>query len=209
MFTGSTAEDSLVATSWMAPGRVTIMADLGETFVSIDVETSGPTPGDFSLLSIGACLVDDDDDDGFYVELQPDSANVVASALAISGLDLATLAVEGAPPGEAMASFETWVTNVVPEGSRPVFVGFNASFDWMFVAEYFQRHLGRNPFGHAALDMKSFAMGMTGSTWAETSMRILSPRYLDGHRLTHNALDDARDQARMFRALLDEAARHR
>lgn len=184
------------------------MADPGEAFVSIDVETAGPTPGEYSLLSIGACLLDDPDR-GFYVELQPDSAAFVESALAVSGFDLAQLAAEGTEPAEAMRSFDAWLVDVVPDGHRPVFVGFNAGFDWMFVAEYFQRHLGRNPFGHAALDVKSFAMGATGSTWADTSMRKLSPRYLDGHRLTHNALDDARDQARLFRALLDEAARHR
>lgn len=184
------------------------MDEHGETFVSIDVETAGPTPGDYSLLSIGACLVDDPDAN-FYVELQPDSAAVVASALAVGGLDLATLAIEGEDPADAMAAFEDWLIAVVPQGCRPVFVGFNAAFDWMFVAEYFQRHLGRNPFGHAALDMKSFAMGMTGSTWAATSMRDLSPRYLDGHTLTHNALEDARDQARMFRAFLDEATQLR
>jgi uncharacterized OsmC-like protein len=28
-----------------------------KTYISVDVETSGPTPGDYSLLSIGACLV--------------------------------------------------------------------------------------------------------------------------------------------------------
>jgi uncharacterized OsmC-like protein len=27
-----------------------------ETYISVDVETSDPTPGDYSLLSIGACL---------------------------------------------------------------------------------------------------------------------------------------------------------
>ena len=32
-----------------------------EIFVSIDVETSGPIPGEYSLLSIGACLVSDPD----------------------------------------------------------------------------------------------------------------------------------------------------
>jgi len=29
-----------------------------ELYVSVDVETSGPIPGEYSLLSIGACLVD-------------------------------------------------------------------------------------------------------------------------------------------------------
>ncbi len=39
-------------------------------YVSVDVETSGPTPAGYSLLSIGACLVADPGRE-FYVELQP------------------------------------------------------------------------------------------------------------------------------------------
>ena len=96
---------------------------------------------------------------------------------------------------------------MVPTGSKPVFTAFNAVFDWMFVDDYFQRHLGRNPFGTSALDVKAYYMGQAGVTWARTSMRYLSPLYLSGRQLTHNALADARDQAELFRAL--QAKTHR
>ncbi|WP_268747167.1 hypothetical protein [Sphingobium sp. Ant17] len=33
------------------------MSDKREIFVSVDVETAGPIPGEYSLLSIGACSV--------------------------------------------------------------------------------------------------------------------------------------------------------
>jgi hypothetical protein len=77
----------------------------------------------------------------------------------------------------------------------------------MFVDTYFQRYIGRNPFGHSALDIKAYAMGLTGSSWAETSMRMLAPKYLDGRPLTHHALGDARQQAELFRALIAEHSR--
>jgi hypothetical protein len=48
-------------------------------------------------------------------------------------------------------------------------------------------------------------MGLAGVSWAETSMRFLSPRYLGGRYLSHNALSDARDQAELFGILLAEA----
>ena len=32
------------------------MSEKREIFVSVDVETAGPIPGEYSLLSIGACL---------------------------------------------------------------------------------------------------------------------------------------------------------
>jgi ribonuclease T len=180
--------------------------DLAECFISVDVETGGATPADYALLSIGACLVDDPDDSTFYVELQPEDKRSTQEALEVSKLSIDVLKTMGEPPVDAMQHFSDWVAEVVPEGHRPVFVGFNAPFDWMFVADYFERYLGRNPFGYTALDIKAFAMGRLGGTWAETSMSVLGPRYLSGRPLAHHALSDAQDQAALFRALYAEPA---
>ena len=174
-----------------------------EAFISVDVETSGPTPGQYSLLAIGACLVDDPTHP-FYVELQPAGDAATPEAMRVHSLDLERLKQEGLAPDEAMAQFEAWVRASVPDGAVPVFVGFNAAFDWMFVADYFQRFLGRNPFGHTAVDIKSFFMGMTGGAWRDTTKRALSGRYPDHPRLTHNALQDALDQAALFRRMRGE-----
>ena len=176
-----------------------------EAFVSVDVETAGPNPARYAMLSIGACLVDDPDG-GFYVEMQPDSMEFEPEALAVSGLSLERLAQDGIGPAAAMRQFEDWLAQTIPVGTRAIFAAFNAPFDWMFVDTYFQRYLGRNPFGHSALDIKAYGMGMLGSNWAAVSMRELSPKYLDGRTLSHHALGDARDQAELFRALLAERA---
>jgi DNA polymerase III epsilon subunit-like protein len=182
--------------------------DLEECFISVDVETGGATPADYALLSIGACLVDDPEVT-FYVELKPEDKRSTQEALEVSKLSLDILETMGEPPAAAMQHFSDWVGEVVPEGHRAVFVGFNAAFDWMFVADYFERYVGRNPFGHTALDIKSFAMGRLGSTWAETSMSVLAPAYLSGRPLAHHALSDAQDQAALFRALYAEPAHRR
>jgi DNA polymerase III epsilon subunit-like protein len=177
-----------------------------ERFISVDVETAGPTPGEYAMISIGACPIDDPDR-GFYVELKPDREASVESALKVSGLSMETLAVEGTDPRQAMEEFAQWIRDVVPpQTHRPVFVGFNAVFDWMFVNEYFVRYGIENPFGHGGLDIKSYYVGMMGSTWEETSMRHLSPKYLSGRPLSHNALGDARDQAELFRRISEDAA---
>jgi DNA polymerase III epsilon subunit-like protein len=177
-----------------------------ERFISVDVETAGPTPGEYAMISIGACPIDDPDR-GFYVELKPDRDAVVDSALAVSGLSMETLRAEGTDPQQAMEEFAQWIRDVVPpQTHRPVFVGFNAVFDWMFVNEYFVRYGIENPFGHGGLDIKSYYVGMMGSTWEETSMRHLSPKYLSGRPLSHNALGDARDQAELFRRISEDAA---
>jgi ribonuclease T len=177
--------------------------ELPETCISVDIETAGPNPSQYSLLSIGACLLDEPER-GFYIELKPVNDAFVEGSLSIGGLSMATLAADGVEPAVALERFEAWLAEVVPEGHRPVFVAFNAPFDWMFIEDYFRRFLGRNPFGYSALDMKAYYMGMAGVAWARTSMRYLSPRYLGGRQLSHNALGDARDQAQLFRAMLAE-----
>jgi DNA polymerase III epsilon subunit-like protein len=116
------------------------------------------------------------------------------------------LTAEGVEPKAAMQHIADWLLDCVPEGQRPIFVAFNAPFDWMFVNDYFQRYLGYNPFGHAALDIKSFFMGLDGVPWSQTSMRTIGPRYLNIRHLSHHALQDAIDQAEIFEKMLAESA---
>ncbi len=172
------------------------------TYISVDVETSGPNPYEYSLLSIGACTIREPRGT-FYVELKPVTPNALSSAMEVSGLSLSELAEKGVEPKEALERFDTWLKHTVHH-ERPIFIGFNSPFDWMFVADYFHRFLGRNPFGYSAIDVKSFYMGLKGVSWADTSMRRVSPIYLEGRVLNHNALDDALVQAELFEKMLEE-----
>jgi DNA polymerase III epsilon subunit-like protein len=175
-----------------------------EFYISVDVETAGPVPSQYSLLAIGACTVTEPIKT-FYIELKPVNMQFQPEALRISELSLEKLALEGTEPAEAMQLFQTWVSDVTPHGKVPVFVGFNAPFDWMFVNDYFQRFLNTNPFGHAALDIKSFYMGLARTPWEKTSMRYVGKRYLNQTRLIHHGLQDAIDQAELFRKMLAES----
>jgi DNA polymerase III epsilon subunit-like protein len=172
-----------------------------EAYISVDVETAGPVPRTYALLSVGACLVDDPRLT-FYAELQPTTREADPAALGVSGLSLEHLAVHGLPPAEAMASFAAWVGEVTPPSRCPVFVAFNAPFDWMFVADYFGRFGVPNPFGHVALDIKALYMGATGEPWERTTFAAVAARYGLGPRLPHHALEDALMQAEIFRRLL-------
>jgi DNA polymerase III epsilon subunit-like protein len=171
------------------------------TFFSVDVETSGPVPGTYCLLEIGACRVDDPAVE-FWAELEPEAPGVDPDALAVSGLSIERLRADGEPADLAVARFAAWVRASTPPSGRPVFVAFNAPFDWMFVAEALHRHTGDNPFGHAALDIKALAMGALGLDWAETTFASLAARVGVAEPLPHRALEDARLQAEMFRRIL-------
>jgi DNA polymerase III epsilon subunit-like protein len=175
------------------------MSKSREWYISVDVETAGPNPGQYSLLAIGACTLAQPQQT-FYVELRPVNKHMQPESAAIHQLSWEHLAANGLPPREAMQRFADWVEAVVPGGSRPVFVAFNAPFDWMFVCDYFHRYLGHNPFGHSALDIKAYSMGKSGSSWADTAMKHLIPGS-EVTPLTHNALQDAIDQGAIFLAL--------
>jgi DNA polymerase III epsilon subunit-like protein len=175
-----------------------------EFYVSVDVETSGPIPGQYSLLSIGACSVFEPRS-SFYVELKPLNDNFTEEAMSVHRLSLARLHEHGEEPTQALPHFADWLAEQTPTGQKPVFVAFNAGFDWMFLSHYFYQTLRRNPFGHAPLDIKAYYMGKYGVSWAETSMRYVSPRFLGDQPLTHHALRDAIDQADIFMQLLEDA----
>lgn len=177
---------------------------LAEVYISVDVETAGPTPGKYSLLSIGACHVGEPTST-FYVELQPVTDAFASEALQVSGLDMGELQAHGLPPAQAMRQFSDWVVQTTPAGQRPVFVALNAAFDWMFLADYFDRYLGSNPFGHSALDIKAVFMGTHATLWADTRYRDIAKHYqVEQQALTHNALEDALAQAELFRRILED-----
>lgn len=187
-----------------------------EIYISVDVETSGPNPSTYSILSIGASIIGTTHE--FYVELKPANDNYVREALEHCSFSKAvtertrelgggpealmrTLKERGLSPEVAMKNFATWIGNSVGE-ARPVFVGFNTPFDWSFVNDYFHRFLGENPFSISGIDIKAYYMGMMRCTWEETTKRRIRPQFRSSKQHTHNALDDALEQAEMFAKML-------
>lgn len=174
-----------------------------EVYFSVDVETAGPYPAEYAMLSIGACRADDKDIT-FYCELQPDRTATNPEAMGIHGLDLEQLNASGRPPREAMEAFAAWVEASTPVNGRPIFVALNVAFDWMFVNDYFHRYLGRNPFGHNALDMKAMYMGLKRIDAVGKVRASIDGDYPRDHPLSHNALSDAIDQAHLFEQIMSE-----
>lgn len=171
-----------------------------DIFISVDAEADGPIPGDYSMSSFGAVVVDDMSKT-FYAELKPITTNFNAEAAAVSGLSREKLIKFGLDPAEAMHKFKDWVIEVSKEG-RPVFVAFNCTFDWSFLNWYFHHYVGSNPFGISGLDVKAYYMGvLRKKSWAETAKRNMDKQFLSSMPHTHNGLDDAKEQAEMFRKI--------
>ena len=176
-----------------------------ERYFSVDVESAGPIPGKYSMLSLGACVVGDPSI-AFYSELKPITEEFVPEAMAVTGLTLEQLKESGQDPEAALKAFCQWVEQHAA-GFKPVFVGFNACYDWQFVNWYLHTYAGTNPFGFGGIDIKSYYMGIAETPWGQTTSSQLPVAYQPDTPQTHNALEDARAQASIFTKLLAARAK--
>ncbi len=119
--------------------------------IMVDVETAGPGPSHYALLSLGACVIKDPTR-RFYIEMVPDRRSSVPAAMAVQKRTLTSFYQNGVLPALALARFHTWVETVY---DQPIFVAHNAPFDWMFYADYCVRYRQPNPFGYRAIDTAS------------------------------------------------------
>lgn len=177
------------------------MSQKPEVYISVDIEASGPIPAEFNMLSLGACVVGKTNQ-SFYAEIKPLNGNFIERAMEVNGLSLTELQTSGEEPAQAVGRFAQWVAEICGEENRPVFVAFNATFDWSFCHWYFMKFLGRDPFGISGLDMKAYFMGMKHCFWSGTVKKKVRALYPATTAHTHNALDDAREQAEIFEKMM-------
>ncbi len=182
-----------------------------DVYISADVETDGPIPGRFSMLSFGLAVAasfdgvsfesHDPTSETFYRELRPIAEEWLPEAVAASGLDRDALAIAGADPMVAMEEAALWVTSVAAT-ARPVLVGYPVVFDWMFLHWYFVAFVDESPFGFSgALDIKTIYQQKARVTLDEAGRADLPPLLRSSRPHTHNALDDAVEQAEIFSKL--------
>ncbi len=107
-------------------------------------------------------------------------------------------------PAMAMAEFKTWLQQW---GYKPTFVGYPATFDFMFVHWYMIRFTGEDPFGFQGLDMKTMSWMLLGcNTFHGAAKRSFPKRWFAGtNNHTHVAVDDAIEQGIIFRNMLEDA----
>lgn len=190
-----------------------------ELYISVDVETDGPIPGPYSMVSFGASalllrspdgiytdLDPDDTSHQFYAELKPISHQWKPEALAVSGLDRQWLIENGQEPLDAMTACCGWINEVAKRyDARPVFAAYPLGFDWMFWYWYAVNYSAiPSPFGHSAhIDMKSVYAQRANAPIAKSTKRWM-PRFLfaKDRKHTHNGLDDAIEQGILLGNLL-------
>ena len=151
------------------------------TYVMVDVETDGPIPADYSMICLGAVVVDESLDKRFYGQLKPISEQWIPESLKISGFSR-NQTQHFDDPKEVMEKFSAWIE--VSCAGTPLFISDNNGFDWQFVNYYFHHFLGNNPFGFSSTNLGSLYKGLV----KDTSKNF---KHLRNSAHTHDPLDDA------------------
>ena len=162
------------------------------TYVMVDVEADGPIPGDYSMIALGAVIVEPGLARRFSGKLRPISDRWVPEALAVSGFSREeTMRFDDA--AKTMARFRDWLANK----GQVRFVSDNNGFDWQFVNWYFHHFVGRNPFGHSSINLGSLYKGM---------VKDMKPsfKHLRQTRHTHDPVDDAVGNAEAMLTMVNE-----
>jgi hypothetical protein len=162
-------------------------------WVMVDVEADGPIPGDYSMIELGAVIVEPGLSRRFHARLRPISERWVPEALAVSRATREET-LRWADPKKEMERFAEWVREA--DRRQPVFVSDNNGFDWQFVNWYFHHFLGRNPFGHSSTNLGSLYKGMVKSCFE-------SFKHLRVTKHTHHPVDDALGNAEALLAMRD------
>jgi hypothetical protein len=172
-----------------------------EIYVSTDIETDGPVPGLNSMLSFAsAAFLPDKRVLGTFsanLELLPEATS---DASTMAWWKTQPTAWEACrqnqqAPAVAMAQYVYWLKSLP---GNPVFVGYPAAFDFMFVTYYLYRFAGESPFSYFALDIKSYAMAVMKVDFRNVVKSNMPPEWFDDLAYTHVALDDAISQGALF-----------
>lgn len=185
------------------------MSKKREIYFSTDVETNGPIPGPNSMLSLGSAAYLINEGGGHLVDTFSINLDTLPGASedpdtmkwwGTQGEAWEACRKECKDPKEAIGSFYAWVKEASSVWeATPVFVGYPATFDFLFIYWYLIKFVGSSPFSFSALDIKSFACAKLKTNFRETTKRNMPKQWFKGlppH--THLALDDAIEQGALF-----------
>jgi len=155
------------------------------TVIMVDIESDGPIPGDYSMISFGAVIVEEKLDRTFYGKIKPISEKWIPDALKISGFTREET-LDFDVPEVVMAQFSNWIKE--NSNSRPLFFSDNNGFDWQFINWYFIHFLEINPFGFSSTNLGSLYKGMVKDTFKNF-------KHLRKTKHSHHPVDDAKGHA--------------
>ena len=153
-------------------------------WIIVDVESDGPVPPIYSMVSFGAIVLDRKLETTFYGKTKPISDKFINEALAISGHSRAEHETFD-DPEKIFKDFERWLLEF---NDRVVFVSDNVAYDWQWINYYFHKYIGYNPFGYSGRRIGDLFCGMQKNVFS-------SWKHLRKTKHTHHPVDDAKGNA--------------
>lgn len=177
------------------------------TYLSVDIEADGPIPGNNSMLSLGAAAFDNNGNlyDLIQINLEPlpyalpDPATMTWWEKNKEAYDYAT--TDQVPPDVAMRQFVKWCAGLK---SRPIFVGYPVTYDFLFVYWYLRYFGHESPFGFQGLDIKTLAATKLNIPFREAVKKNFPKEWFKGcKKHNHKAFEDAIEQGQLFFNILN------
>ncbi|MDE2101334.1 MAG: 3'-5' exoribonuclease [Patescibacteria group bacterium] len=183
-------------------------------YISIDIETDGMAAGLHSMLSLGAAVVGCEGARTFYVEMRPlPDAQVHEPTVnwwrQTNLAEWQRLHEATTLPWQAINAFADWVTSIEHTfDASAIACAWKPDFDMSFVRYYAMRFLGRQIFvpRGSGMDIKTVVAGAMRRDYGSFRLDDVPIEWFGPWRVTHNALDDARAQARILQSAWSELA---
>ncbi|MCC5612569.1 3'-5' exoribonuclease [Nostoc sp. CHAB 5834] len=163
-------------------------------YIMVDIESDGPIPGDYSMISFGAVVVDETLSKTFFRQIRPISDKFLPDALSVSGYTR-EMTLTFCDPTLAMTDFKEWIEN--SSSGPPIFISDNNGYDWMFICWYFHHFINENPFGYSSQNLGSLYKGLQKST-------LKNFKHLRRTEHSHNPVDDAKGNAEALLTMKNE-----
>ena len=180
-----------------------------ELFFSLDIESDGAIPGDFSMLSFGCAVFNAEGNllDTFSANLEtlpnaqqcPDTMKWWSQNQAAYDATRTNLQ----KPGQAMKKFVDWVNSF---DCKPVAVCYPSGFDFTWMYWYMIHFLGagKSPFSFSSLDIKTFAMAVLKTNYRDATKKNFPKEWFSDDPHTHIGIDDAIEQGKLFINILKQ-----
>ena len=177
--------------------RYTPPMSIWKSHFVLDVESDGPAPSLYNMISFGLVAVCDPAQ-GFLGEVAPVLDNPgVPGAREVTGVSFETQ--KGwRDPALVMADAVEWLKQRT-EGKRAVLWSDNPAFDWSFWNWYCHKFVGHNPAGFSMRRIGDLDAGRRGEPLTTSAWK---KRRETSH--THNPVDDARGNAEALRWILEQ-----
>src|SRR3954454_16929763 len=166
------------------------------TFVVVDLETTGGSPGDDAITEIGAVKLRGGECLGTFATLVNPGRDIPPTITFLTGIT------------HSMVMTAPSIASVLPaflEFARDcVIVGHNIRFDLAFLDAAIRRH-GYPRLSQPSVDTCGLARPLVRDEVPNCKLGTLAERFRLGHKPTHRALDDALATGDLLHVLLERA----